>query len=222
MPHSSTKLYHHYKKKPYKYLGLARHSETLEEMVIYEALYPNELGKVWVRPRDMFFETIQKAGMSRPAPRFAKIEIELKASEDQGQLQWLGKAVFPTDWKNRFSKAWEVSSNQAGDFASPARSNRLTFALVEGTPVAFMIGQRETADDEAFRISLCGVLPEYRGLGIATALLERLREHCRAEGLARLVIQVEKDAAAPLLFSLKGGFSILSMENGQITLEKTA
>ena len=43
---SVMKLYHHYKNKPYTYLGLARHSETLEEMVIYETRYENDRGKV--------------------------------------------------------------------------------------------------------------------------------------------------------------------------------
>ena len=47
-------FYRHYKDKPYRALGLCRHSETLEELVLYEALYPNELGSLWVRPKEMF------------------------------------------------------------------------------------------------------------------------------------------------------------------------
>ncbi len=48
-------LFRHYKEKDYRYLGIVRHSESLEELVLYEALYDNELGKVWVRPKEMFF-----------------------------------------------------------------------------------------------------------------------------------------------------------------------
>lgn len=48
-------IFRHYKGKFYRYLGLVRHSETLEELVLYEALYDNELGRVWVRPKEMFF-----------------------------------------------------------------------------------------------------------------------------------------------------------------------
>lgn len=51
-------LYVHYKNKKYRVTGVARHSETLEEMVIYEALYENDLGKVWVRPKKMFLENV--------------------------------------------------------------------------------------------------------------------------------------------------------------------
>jgi hypothetical protein len=59
--------YRHYKGNDYRVLGLARHSETLEPLVIYEALY-GERG-LWVRPAAMFMETITVAG--RQVPRFA-------------------------------------------------------------------------------------------------------------------------------------------------------
>ncbi len=51
-------LFEHYKGKRYKFLGIVRHSETLEELVLYEALYENKLGNIWVRPKKMFFESI--------------------------------------------------------------------------------------------------------------------------------------------------------------------
>lgn len=63
--------YEHYKKKPYEVVGLARHSETLEELVIYKALYTSEdFGKdtLWVRPKSMFFETVMVNG--EEIPRF--------------------------------------------------------------------------------------------------------------------------------------------------------
>ena len=44
--------YKHYKNKHYKVLGVANHSETLEELVLYQALYGEQ--KLWVRPKDMF------------------------------------------------------------------------------------------------------------------------------------------------------------------------
>lgn len=60
--------YEHYKKKPYRVLGTARHSETLEELVLYEALYENDLGKIWVRPKKMFLEEVEVNG--ERVPRF--------------------------------------------------------------------------------------------------------------------------------------------------------
>lgn len=51
-------IYQHYKGRQYQVLTIARHSETLEEMVVYQCLYENDLGKIWVRPKKMFEEKI--------------------------------------------------------------------------------------------------------------------------------------------------------------------
>lgn len=49
-------LYEHFKGKKYEVIGVARHSETLEEFVIYKALYESKFGKniLWIRPKEMF------------------------------------------------------------------------------------------------------------------------------------------------------------------------
>jgi len=63
-------LYRHYKGKEYEVLGVARHSENLEELVVYRALYASEFGKdaLWVRPKSMFLEKV-KVGDTE-VPRF--------------------------------------------------------------------------------------------------------------------------------------------------------
>lgn len=58
-------IYQHYKGNKYKVHFLAKHSETLEDMVVYEALYENEIGKFWVRPFSMFNEDITVDGESK-------------------------------------------------------------------------------------------------------------------------------------------------------------
>src|SRR5207302_3945422 len=58
--------YRHYKGNLYEVLGVARHSETEEELVVYRALYGT--GGLWVRPREMFLEEVLVEG--RPVPRF--------------------------------------------------------------------------------------------------------------------------------------------------------
>ena len=50
-------LYRHYKGSQYRVFGVARHSETEQELVVYQALY-GEAG-LWVRPLDMFIETVE-------------------------------------------------------------------------------------------------------------------------------------------------------------------
>lgn len=63
--------YRHYKGKEYRVIGVAKHSETQEDLVIYEALYDNEVSKLWVRPFNMFLEYIEIDG--KQIPRFEYI-----------------------------------------------------------------------------------------------------------------------------------------------------
>ncbi|MFH0969578.1 MAG: DUF1653 domain-containing protein [Patescibacteria group bacterium] len=53
-------IYQHYKGKFYKVIGVATHSETLEKLVIYQAMYGKK--KLWVRPLGMFMEKIKING----------------------------------------------------------------------------------------------------------------------------------------------------------------
>jgi hypothetical protein len=63
--------YRHYKGKQYEVLDVVHHSETLEKMVLYKSLYDNEIGNLWVRPYEMFFEEIEVDG--KKVKRFEKI-----------------------------------------------------------------------------------------------------------------------------------------------------
>jgi hypothetical protein len=63
-------LYEHYKGMKYRAMDTVRHSETLEELVLYEALYENKNGKFWVRPKAMFLEDVVIEGVSRPRFKF--------------------------------------------------------------------------------------------------------------------------------------------------------
>lgn len=56
--------YRHFKGGEYELLGIARHSETLEPMVVYRALYGD--GGMWVRPASMWNEIINKDGYHGP------------------------------------------------------------------------------------------------------------------------------------------------------------
>lgn len=63
-------VYEHYKGAQYEVLDIARHSETEELLVVYRALY-GDYG-LWVRPLDMFTETVLVDGVTQP--RFRLVE----------------------------------------------------------------------------------------------------------------------------------------------------
>ncbi len=60
--------YRHYKGGEYELIGVARHSETLEALVVYRPLYDDS--GLWVRPFAMFFEDVEVDG--RRQPRFVR------------------------------------------------------------------------------------------------------------------------------------------------------
>ena len=53
-------IYRHFKGGEYEVIAIAYHSETCEEMVVYQALYGEK--KLWVRPASMFDETVEREG----------------------------------------------------------------------------------------------------------------------------------------------------------------
>ena len=67
-----TGIYKHFKGNKYELLAVAKHSETLEEMVVYKALYGK--GGIWVRPADMWNEEVEYDG--KRVKRFTYLDLE--------------------------------------------------------------------------------------------------------------------------------------------------
>jgi len=75
MPEIKLGQYEHYKGKRYEVIGVARHSETLEDVVVYRALYDSmEFGNeaLWVRPKEIFLGNVIVDG--KEVPRFKFVE----------------------------------------------------------------------------------------------------------------------------------------------------
>ncbi len=69
---SMEKYYRHFKGNLYRLIGIAKDSETLEDLVVYQALYGNH--QLWVRPADMFFGKVERDG--KVMKRFEEISEE--------------------------------------------------------------------------------------------------------------------------------------------------
>lgn len=72
LPEARPGRYRHYKGGEYEVVGVARHSESLEPLVLYRPLY-NDSG-LWVRPFAMFFGEVTIAGQAQP--RFALVDAD--------------------------------------------------------------------------------------------------------------------------------------------------
>ena len=104
-------VYRHYKGNEYELLGVARHSETLEPMAVYRALYGD--GGLWVRPLSMWSEMVEAGGAR--VPRFAPIskETPVEAPESGGVREGGAPEPSPRDG------AWGAEASEPQDGLSP-------------------------------------------------------------------------------------------------------
>lgn len=213
---SGTRFFRHYKNKPYKYLGTARHSETLEELALYESLYENPLGRIWVRPKEMFFENVEIEGVVKP--RFEKVDFRFQASE----------TITETDIENVrlvylrcFSKELRVDRFSA---KIAAHSKFLfLYAFDCDQLVAFKFGYAENID--VFYSWSGGVLPEFQNLGLASELMKQQHEWCRKMGFKKILTRTRNDYIAMLRLNFNFGFKIIGTQKSaadeiKIILEK--
>ena len=77
------RMFRHFKGNLYRLEGFAKDSETLEEMVVYRALYGD--GGLWVRPAKMFFETVERDG--KTMKRFELLVImKLETTDEESKI----------------------------------------------------------------------------------------------------------------------------------------
>lgn len=212
---ANMKLYRHYKDKPYKYIGEARNSETLEEVVIYETLYENRLGKLWVRPKQMFFESVQFDSQS--VPRFRHIPLVLDETTEVTNPHI--ERIVPVIEKafGQWNAEWFYSR-----FKSHNRFHLVT-ALVDDQAVGFKLGYEQ--DSHEFYSWIGGVVPDFRGIGIASDLMKSQHDWCRKMGYKKVQTKTQNRFREMLILNLKHGFEVVgfheSNEGGlKIVLEK--
>lgn len=203
------KIYRHYKKKLYTYLGEARHSETLEALVLYNTRYDTEYGNLWVRPKELFFSEIELNGQTRP--RFEKLAIEYRAQTSGDfyeTLRPLLDSVFGGYAEAKFAEKLAGRKNVL-----------LLTAWFEGELLGFKLGYG--LDAKRFYGWLGAVAEKYRGGGVATDLLYRQEDWCRTQGFSVIHTRTKNQWREMLLLNIKNGFVIKAVgEDGKIHLEK--
>lgn len=198
-----TRFYRHYKNKPYKYLGAVRHSETLEEMALYESLYENPLGNLWVRPKEMFFENVVISGVVRP--RFEKIDFifntsELLSEDYFSSVSKIYAHCFAKEFNHKKFKS-KLQAHKNFLFLTASDGDRL---------VAFKFGYAQ--NDELFHAWMGAVLPEFQNLGLASELMKRQHEWCRDKGFKKIETQTRNKYIEMLRLNFKFGFKIIGTQ----------
>lgn len=199
---TKSRFYRHYKNKPYKYLGTVRHSETLEELVLYETLYENEQSRVWVRPKEMFFEKIVKDGKEifRFEPvSFAYVESLVIGSEEKEIILGLGQKSFPDFDEVKLSR-------KLNETLQPY----LIVAYDINKPVGFKLGFKH--DTDSFNSWLGGVLPEYQQLGIGSELMMKQHDWIKTKGYKKVFTKSKSKFRHMIDLDLKHGFEIVGTE----------
>lgn len=196
------KLYRHYKGPFYKYIDIARHSETMEELVVYESRKESSAGRLWVRPREMFFEEVTLD--ERPTPRFAPVPISIEETVD------------PTD-QELASLASLIERSLGGSNPKHLRNrldnhNRslLLVARVDGKPVGLKLGYEQNVRE--FYSWLGGVDPDYRGFGIASALMKHQHAWCKDNGYEVVRTKSQNRFKEMLILNLRHGFEVVGFE----------
>lgn len=207
-------LYRHYKKKFYKYIDTVKHSETREELALYECLYDSPGGKVWVRPKEMFFENIELDGAI--VPRFAKFELDVRQFTDVTEEQVREIAPLIEKSFGQWDPKWFHATFDA------LKNVHLLIAYIDNQAVGFKMGYPK--DETTFYSWLGGVLPERQGYGIAAELMRLQHEWCLKNGYLKVQTKTQNRFRKMLLLNIRSGFDIIgtqeSNEGFKIVLEK--
>lgn len=207
-------LYRHYKNKFYRYRGTVKHSETQEDLVLYDCLYDSPGGKTWVRPQNMFHEVIEHDGRMRP--RFEPAAPEIRATTEVTQEDLLAIGIVMKDAFGEWDPKWFHST------FDHQKNVHLLIARIDGKPAGFKLGYARSASD--FYSWLGGVVPEYRGFGIASTLMRKQHAWAKTQGFETVSTNTRNRFRDMLLLNIRCGFNVVGVKNSgseiAIQLEK--
>jgi|GEM_PF-469045 len=201
----------HYKNHYYKKWGQVHHSETQEELVLYEALEPSDLGPLWVRPKEMFEESLLVDGVTRA--RFAKV---VPVIEHLYEMTDAHKIEASSLLSEVFGDGYSIDDLKKKISGKDIHYSR---CWLEGAFVGFKLGYRE--DSTTFYSALGAVAPASEGLGLGRLLLEEQHTALQAAGYKRVTTKTKNKWARMLVLNIRCGFQVTGTEtrsNGEIKI----
>ncbi len=197
------RFYRHFKGKPYRLIGTAKFSESLEDMTVYETLYENPEDKVWVRPKAMFDEVIERDGKKiarfRPVPQVIE---KLEALPDDG----IGEEIL-----NIANKVLNpMSLDKFKEKFSDKKNTLILMCRIENELVGFKVGFEQTPG--TFYSWLGGVDPSFQRLGVATAMMNSMFDWCRSRGYTSVETKTTNTNRAMILLNVVSGFDVIDIK----------
>lgn len=206
---NESKYFKHYKNKPYRFIGIAKHSEDLKDYVIYECLYPNELATLWIRPKDMFFEVNDFQG--KTTPRFMQVPFEIKkvsvvTSDLLNTLAKLGHETLIDFNEEKFLAKFKDQKNPT-----------LFCFFFEQELVGFKAGYE--IDANRYYSWLGAVAKTHRKLGVAKALMHEQQAWAKSQNYTFLQTKSDNRHKEMMQLNLKDGFNIVGTEKKSASTE---
>jgi hypothetical protein len=131
--------YRHFKGKPYEVIGIARHSETEEPMVVYRALYGE--GGLWTRPASMWNEEVTRSGKTyhrfyrldriERVERYERLFDEAATSHDAEKIALLDAYYTSGEWREDYEA--DERGELPPDLKRGVLSQVALYDLLEGT-----------------------------------------------------------------------------------------
>ena len=202
-------VYSHYKGNQYEVIGFAKHSETLEDMVVYKALY-GERG-TWVRPLSMWDNPIETGGKIVKRFEYAdKAEQKsYRICEIDNALREKVQPILDETWGSPLlavnGKLWD-SKAMPGFVAVSVTSNIENYEVLGYLLYEFHDGVCEIMVLESVA----------QNIGIATSLMEQVKKIAKLGGVCKVIVQTSNDNTHAFRFYQRRGFTIREIRLGAL------
>lgn len=205
------RLYKHFKGKPYRYIGTGKFSESMEDMAIYETLYDNPDGKLWVRPTKIFHEVIERDG--KKSARFRAVPILVDLIENLPDDDLIRDVL---DVANKVLKPISLETFKAK--LSRKKQPLIIVCRIDNQVVGFKVGFEESPT--TFYSWLGGVDPGFQRLGVASALMDSMTKWCVNKKYEWLETKTTNNNKAMIILNILSGFEVSDVKTDKHGVKK--
>lgn len=198
--------YRHFKGNEYEVLYIARHSETTEPMVVYRALYGE--GGIWVRPAEMWNETVERDG--KLFQRFTRIDERIEVRQLTAEYDAAVAELVRTNLKaNGLDIPGTVYFDDGLDHLSNyySHSGRAYYGLLQNKTVVGGIGFAEfDGFDRCCELQKLYLADSVKGRGLGYDLIDYIETRARENGYRQMYLETHDNLQTAIHVYEKAGY----------------